>query len=80
MCIERKSENDTSLLMKAKHYGNHQQSLFYGGFLDSTYTYDKESSTSDPKLSEDCRDVCKQPTCSDVCEVEKGRCFDALKW
>ena len=59
VCIERKSGDDSSLSLKARHYGNHQSSLLYGGFLDSTCSFHKDTATS-IKSDEDAVHSCRK--------------------
>ena len=59
VCIERKNGDDSSLSLKKRHYGNHRSSLLYGGFLDLTCTYNKDSTTR-VKSDGDTVDLCQQ--------------------
>lgn len=60
MSIERKVVDDSSLSLKARHYGNHRNSLLYGGFLDSTCTYHKDSTTSKKSEPDGVNMLCQQ--------------------
>ena len=75
MCIERKSIDDSSLSLKARHYGNHRSSLLYGGFLDSTCTYHKDSATSKKSESDRVNRLCRQN--GDIFEESDD---STLKW
>ena len=59
MCVESKSGDDSSFSLKAKHYGNHRNSLLYGGFLNSKCTYNKDTTTC-VKSNEDTIDLCQR--------------------
>ena len=80
MCIERKSVDDSSLSLKARHYGNHRSSLLYGGFLDSTCTYHKDfklvTCVRSESISGDAVDVLCQQN-DDAVEETKS---STLKW
>lgn len=78
MCIERKSVDDSSLSLKARHYGNHRSSLLYGGFLDSTCTYHKDLVTCvrSESISGDAVDMLCQQN-DDAVEETKS---STLKW
>jgi hypothetical protein len=60
VCIERKSVDDSSLSLRARHYGNHRSSLLYGGFLDSTCSYHKDSATNKKSGPDGTNVLCQQ--------------------
>ena len=80
VCIERISEDDTSLLVKAKHYGNHRKSLLYGGFLESTCTYDRWTTTAVGLKSYIGTPMDEHKKSGNVSEVEVESNLDAQRW
>lgn len=60
MCIERKAGDDSSFSISRRHYGNHRKKLLYGGFLDSSCTYDEGTTSVSKETGNDCPNVCEQ--------------------
>ena len=73
MYIERKSGDESSHSITSKHYGNHRKSLLYGGFLDSSSTYDQESGEK-ANTSEDTKELCERQRV--VAKVTASKCKD----
>ena len=68
MSIEKTSADDSSKSLKARHYGSHRNLLLYGGFLESTCTYHKESSSISEKSIDGTCSLCQQCD-DDRCEA-----------